>query len=817
MDTLTHDLAYGARMLRKSPGFAAIAILTLALGIGVNTALFSIVNGVLLNPLPFPNPDQLVALHESKPNFEGGSISYPNFRDWQKDNHSFSALAISRSNAFTLTGTGEGEQLSAQFISSDFLPILGIKPVIGRIFTPGEDEIGAAANVLISEGLWKRKFAATPDVLGKTLTLDGKLYTVIGVIPASFHLRVPSFTESEIYAPIGQWGNPLLTKRGAGLGIHGLGRLKPGVSLEQAQADMAAVTRNLAAAYPDDDKGISAKLVPLKHQIVGSVQTFLLVLLGAVGFVLLIACVNVANLLLARSTGRTREFAIRTALGASRQRVVRQLLAESSLLAFAGGGLGLLLASWGTRAALSALPSTLPRAEEIGLDWRVLLFTLGISLLAGIFFGLAPALKMSHPDLHDTLKEGGRGSSGTRHRAQGVFVVVEMAMALVLLIGAGLLIRSLVRLWSLDPGFTAQNVLTFGLSLPPSMTNASPDAIRAAFREVERTLQATPGVETTSLSWGAFPLSGDDEVLFWLRGQPKPSSQNDMNWALNYVVGPGYMQSMGIRLIRGRFFGAQDNEHSQPVVVVDDAFAGKYFGNEDPIGKRINVNDGATSAEIIGVVHHVKQWGLDRDDKQSLQAQAYFPFMQLPDKAMALTPPGVSVIVRSSATAPASFTTIRHSIESANSQQVIYAPQTMDEIISLSLATQRFAMVLLASFASLALLLASVGIYGVISYLVAQRTHEIGVRMALGARRWDVLRLILGRGGKLALIGAGVGLVTAFALTRLMAGMIYGIKASDPLTFVVVPVLLVLVALAACYIPARRATRVDPMVALRYE
>jgi len=817
MDTLTQDLAYGARMLRKSPGFALIAILTLALGIGVNTALFSIVNGVLLNPLPFPNPDQLVALHESKPNFEGGSISYPNFRDWQKDNHSFSALAIARSNAFTLTGTGEGEQLSAQFISSDFLPILGIKPVIGRIFAPGEDEIGAAANVLISEGLWKRKFAATPDVLGKTLTLDGKLYAVIGVIPASFHLRIPSFTESEVYAPIGQWGNPLLTKRGAGLGIHGLGRLKSGVSLDQAQADMAAITRNLAVAYPDDDKGISAKIVPLKKQIVGSVQTFLLVLLGAVGFVLLIACVNVANLLLARSTGRTREFAIRTALGASRQRVVRQLLAESSLLAFAGGGFGLLLASWGTRAALSALPSTLPRAEEIGLDWRVLLFTLAISLLAGIFFGLAPALKMSYPDLHDTLKEGGRGSSGTRHRAQGVFVVVEMAMALVLLIGAGLMIRSLVRLWSLDPGFTAQNVLTFGLSLPPSMTNASPDAIRAAFREVERNLQATPGVEATSFSWGAFPMSGDDEVLFWLQGQPKPSSQNDMNWALNYVVGPGYMQAMGIRLIRGRFFGPQDNEHAPPVVVVDDAFAGKYFGNNDPIGKRINVDGGATSAEIVGVVHHVKQWGLDRDDKESLQAQAYFPFMQLPDKAMALTPPGVSVIVRSSATAPASFTTIRHSIENANSQQVIYSPQTMDEIISLSLATQRFAMMLLASFASLALLLASVGIYGVISYLVAQRTHEIGVRMALGARRWDVLRLILGRGGKLALIGSGVGLVTAFALTRLMAGMIYGIKASDPLTFMVVPVLLVLVALTACYIPARRATKVDPMVALRYE
>jgi predicted permease len=626
MDKLIRDLAYGTRMLRKSPGFTVVAVLTLALGIGANTALFSIVNGVLLNPLPFPDPDQLVTLHESKPNFEHGSISYPNFRDWQKENRSFSSLAISRSTAFTLTGIGEGEQVNGQFVSSDFFPILAVKPVLGRLFGPGEDEIGAAANILISEGFWKRKLAGTADVLGKSLTLDGKIFTIIGVVPKSFHLRVSNFTDTELYAPIGQWTNPLLTNRGSGLGIHGLGRLKPGISTQQAQADMDAVSRSLAAAFPDDDKGITAKLVPMKKEMIGSIQRFLLVLLAAVGFVLLIACVNVANLLLARSTTRAREMAIRTALGASRQRVVSQLLAESVLLAIAGGGLGLLLATMGTRAALSVLPTTLPRADEIGLDLRVLLFTLTISLSSGVLFGLAPALKVSQPHLHDALKEGGRGLSGVRHRAQSVFVVTEIAMALVLLVGAGLMIRSLVRLWNVDPGFSSHNVLTFGLSLPPSLTDASPDAVRAAFRQVDSNLEATPGVVAASLSWGALPMSGDDEMLFWLSGQPKPSSQNDMNWALRYVVGPGYVKAMGLRLIRGRFLEPRDSENAPPVVVVDDAFASKYFGASDPIGQRINVDGGANSAEVVGIVQHVKQWGLEADDKQSLKAQAYLPF-----------------------------------------------------------------------------------------------------------------------------------------------------------------------------------------------
>jgi predicted permease len=817
MQTLIEDVRYGLRMLRKNPGFTIVAALTLALGIGANTALFSVVNGVLLNPLPFRDPDQLVALSESKPNFAQGSISYPNFRDWQKDNHTFSAMAIARNYGFSLIGMGVAEQVNAEFTSSDFFPLLGVKPVLGRTFAEGEDKVGAGPVVLISAGFWQRKFSGAPDVLGKSLTLNDKNYTVIGVIPGSFHLVAPSFRDSELYIPIGQWNNNLLLKRGAGLGIHGFGRLKPGVTIEQAQADMDAVTRNLATAYPDDDKAISANLVSLKQRMVGNVQPFLLVLLAAVGFVLLIACVNVANLLLARSTGRMREFAIRAALGASRGRVVRQLLTESVLLAIAGGVLGLLLAAWGTRAALGVLPTALPRAEEIGLDARVLLFTMAISLFAGILFGVAPALRTSQPNLHATLKEGGRGTSGTRHRAQDVFVVVEMALALVLLIGAGLMIRSLTHLWKVDPGFDPRNVLTFSLTLPPSMMTATPDAVRANIRALDDNLASVPGVRATSLLWGAFPLSSDDERQFWLEGQPKPASENDMSWTLDYIVDPDYLKAMGIPLQRGRFLSAHDNEHSPLVIAVDDVFARKFFPNQDPIGKRININGYNAPAEIVGIVGHVKQWGLDSDDNQELRSQMYLSFMQLADEAMALVPAGMDVVVRSEANTPALFDSIRRASVQMSREQVIYAPQTMNEIVSASLATQRFSMILLGVFAALALVLASVGIYGVISYVVGQRTHEIGIRMALGAERLHILRLILGRGGLLALGGVGLGLAVALGLTRLMASLLHGVRTTDPLTFAGVAILLTLVALAACYIPARRATKVDPMVALRYE
>lgn len=817
MRTLIEDMRFGLRMLRKSPGFAAVALITLSLGIGANTALFSVVNGVLLNPLPFPQPGQLITLHESKPNFEGGSVSYPSFLDWQKDNRTFSAMAISRRYAYMLTGTAESEQVNSEFVSSDFFPILGVKPILGRGFRPGEDRVGAAPIAMISEGFWQRKLGSAPDVLNKTLTLDARNYTIVGVIPASFHLRIPGFRDSDVYVPVGQWTNSLLLNRAAGLGIHGIGRLKPGVTVEQARADMDTVTRNLATAYPDADTGISAYLVPLQGQMVGQVRPFLLVLLAAVGFVLLIACVNVANLLLARSTSRAREFAVRAALGAGQWRVVQQLLTESLLLAIVGGAFGLLLAAWGTRAALGVLPTTLPRAEEIGIDIRVLLFTGAISVFAGVLFGLTPALKMSRSNLQDTLKEGGRGAAGTRHRTQNVFVVLEMALSLVLLVGAGLMIRSLMRLWSVDAGFNPRNVLTVGLSLPPSLLNATPDAIRAAFRDFDKRMQETPGVRAVSQTWGAIPMSDDDEQLFWLEDQPKPASANDMNWAVNYIVEPQYLDAMGIPLQRGRFFTAQDDEHSPHVVVVDDVFAHKFFPGQDPLGKRINMDNDTGQAEIIGVVGHVKQWGLDLDDTHSLRAQFYFPCMQMPDKFIQMAPTGSVMVVRSNATFPGLFNAIRHTSEQMNGQQVVFGAQSMESIISDSLNQRRFAMILLGTFAALAVLLTGVGIYGVVSYVVEQRTHEIGVRMALGAERAHILRLILGRGGVLTLIGVGCGLVSAFGLTRLMSSLLYGVGATDSLTFVAVAVLLSLVALAACYIPARRATRVDPMVALRYE
>jgi len=825
LEEFLQDLRYAGRTLRKNRGFTFIAILTLALGIGANTSLFSIVNGVLLNPLPYPNPEQLVTVHESKPNFENGSISYPNFRDWQKDNHTFSAMAITRSYTFNMTGRGDAQQLRARFISSDFFSLLGIQPLLGRTFAAGEDEVGRAPLAIIGAGLWKRKFGGSPEAIGQSITLDGRDYTIVGITPAAFDLFQLSGSLAEIYVPIGQWSNPILLKRGAGIGIHGVGRLKTGVTLAQASADMASISENLSAAYPDTNNGISAKLTPLRQEMLGDVQPLLLVLLGAVGFVLLIACVNVANLLLARSSGRAREFAVRAALGAGQGRLIRQLLTESVLLAVSGGAIGLLLAQWGTTAALSILPSQLPRAAEIRVDSHVLLFTMSLSLLAGILFGLAPALKISQPDLHETLKEGTRGSSGKRSRAQAIFVVLEMSMALVLLIGAGLMIRSLSALWKVDPGFRVDGVLTFGLTLPNSLMKASPEAIRAFVREIDQKFAATPGVQAVSQSWGGVPLSdNEDDQNFWLDGEAKPASEPDMKWTLDYVVSPDYLRVMQIPLRSGRFFTTHDDHGAPLVTVVDEVFAKKYFGNENAVGKRIHINrfDKAqddTPIEIIGVVAHVNQWGLDSDQSQALRAEMYLPCLQMPDPYIANVPAGggTFLMVRSEGASTGLLNALRETGRQINSEQVLYAPQTMDQIVSDALASRRFSMILLAVFAGLALLLSSVGIYGVISHLAEQRTREIGIRVALGARQSDVLRMVLGHGLKMALLGVAIGLIAALGLTRLMSNMLFGVSAVDPLTFASVAVLLTMVALAACYIPARRAMQVDPVIALRYE
>ncbi len=814
MGTMMQDIKYAVRMLAKNPGFALIAILTLALGIGANTALFSVVNGVLLNPLPFVNPSRLAAIHWKTPQFDQASITYPNFLDWQRDNRTFEAMAAYREMDFSLTGYGDPQRLHGQQISAEFFPLLGIQPILGRMFRRDEDQVGAAPVALIGDGFWKSKFASSPDVIGKSLTLNDTAYTMIGVVTG----RTPMFdpTVMDVYVPIGQWADPTFRDRKIGMGTQSVGKLKPGVTFQQADADMNSVARNLAATYPDADKGTSIGLNPLKKDIVGDIRPALFILLGAVGFVLLIACANVANLLLARSAGRAREFAIRAAMGASQFRVIRQLLTESVLLSVTGGALGLLLAKWGTSAVLAALPAALPRADNIHLDAGVLLFTLGISVLAGAIFGLAPALRTARPDVAGTLKEGGRGGSGARHRTQNIFVVIEMALSLVLLIGAGLMIRTLAVLGSVDPGFNPRNVLTFSLGLSPTST-ATPEKIRAALRDATANFASVPGVEAASAFGGGIPMQGDSELPFWREGQPRPATDGEMNFALWYPVQPQYLQVMGTPLIRGRFISEQDTGNAPAVIVIDQNFAREYFPNEDPIGKRINIGLINGIAEIVGVVGHVKHWGLADKGHQNLQAEFYSPIVQLPDQVLPLAGGGIGMVVRTSGNPDSFVSAIRQASTRFDSGQVVYDFTRMSKIVSDSIATQRFTMVLLGIFSGLALVLSSVGIYGVISYLVGQRTHEIGIRMALGAQPRDVLRMVLGEGLRVALVGVAVGIAAALGLTHLMTQMIFGVRAVDPLTFAGVAILLTLVALAACYIPARRAMRVDPIVALRYE
>jgi len=811
MNTIYQDVRYAMRMLFKNPGFSAVIVLTLALGIGANAALFSVVNGVLLNPLPYPQPEQLVSLNQSKPNVATGAIPYPNFLDWQRENQTFSAMALSRPSSFALVGTGEAERVSGQRCTANLFAVLGVKPALGRDFAPGEDAPGAGPVVLISAELWHRRFGAVPDVVGKSLTVDDKSYTIVGVVPASFTL----YRGTDVYVPMGQWGNSALQNRSAGLGLYGIGRLKSGVTLAQAQADLDGVMRRLAEAYPETNRGNGAVVAPLKERLVGDVGPSLWMLLGAVGFVLLIACVNVSNLLLARATGRTREFAIRAALGAGQGRLLRQSLTESILLALAGGGLGLLVASWGTRAALNVLPTGLPRADEIGLDTRVLLFTAAISLLTGVLAGLAPALKTSQWRLSETLKESGRGAGGGRHRAHGVLVAVEVALALVLLIGAGLMIRTLSELWSVDPGFRPDNVLTFALSFPPSMRAASPEAKRASLRDLNDRLNSMPGVKAASFLTGASPMQARESVSFWLDGQPKPASTSEMKQALVYRVEPGYLTAMGIPLKQGRFFTAQDETGTQPVTVIDEVLASQYFPNENPLGKAINLGDNRGPSEIVGVVGHVKQSGLDSDDRHLLRAQIYVPFRQFGWSSE------VGVVVRFESGgekgAAAHFEAIRRVVQRQHSQNVVYGAQTLNEVLADSLARRRFSMILLNAFAVVALLLASIGLYGVISYLVGQQTQELGIRLALGAQRKDVLLLVLSQGMKMTLGGVALGLLASLGLTRLLTKMVYGVSTTDPATFAVIAALLILVALLACLIPARRATKVDPLTALRYE
>ncbi len=823
MRNLLHDLQYAVRQMRKSPGFAVIAILTLAIGIGANTTIFSVVNGVLLNPLPYPNSHRLVILFHNKPNFTKGSISYLNFLDWQRDNRSFDAMAAYRWGNATLTGSGEPENLTGEMVSAGFFEILGVKPLLGRTFTADEDRLGANPTVMISEGLWKRKFSSNRNVLGQAIVLDGRPRTIIGIIPASFQLRQHNFRPSEMYTPVGEYTDPHFRDRQACWGLNAIARLKPGVTLAQAAQDMERVNRGLAAAYPDVDAGIKTTIVPMKDLIVGDVRAVLWVLMGAVLFVLLISCVNVANLQLARATARQREFAVRVALGARQGRLVRQVLTESLALSLVGGALGLLLAYWGSKAAVAAIPDMLPRAENVGVDGRVLFFTLLISVLAGVIFGLAPALRTSRTDVSSTLNQSGRSLVGKYAGAQAVFVTLEMAMALILLVGAGLMVRTLVRLWNVSPGFQSRGVIDFNLAPSLSLSHQSPDAIRAAYRQYEATLRSVPGVESASFDWGAVPMMSDDEEPFWTDGMTRPEYVANAPLALRYAVIPDYLKLMQIPLLEGRFFSNADNEHTARVIVIDESFAQRFFPGQDPIGKHVyfppESTDGERTDEIVGVVGHVKQFGLAPDKSNNVEAEYYEPFQQLPDRMMPVVGQGTDVFVRvREGVAPESvFPSIRRALRQLDGDMVVDGMRPMEQAVADSIARQRFAMMLFSIFAAGALLLAAIGIYGVLSYIVGQRTREVGIRMALGAQRGDVVWAVLRDGAGMTLPGVGIGLVVALGLTRLMSAMLFGVKPTDVVTFASVAVLLCVVALLACYVPARRAAKLDPMQALRAE
>jgi len=813
MNSLLLDLRYAFRVLTRSPAFMAIAVLTLALGIGANTSLITVVNGVLLNPLAYPHSDQLVAIYERIAGYDSAPIEYLNFLDWQRDSRSFASMAAYRNEDYNFIGNGEGERLSGYMISAGFFNTLGVAPVLGRTFRVEDDQLGAAPAVILSGGFWKRKFGSSPDIIGKPIILNGTAYTIVGVIPDTF-----SFYGNmrDVYTPIGQWRDPSFRDRRISVSARAFGRLNPESTLAQAQAEMEEVARNLAIAYPEADSGKTIRLVSMKKDLVGNVEPLLFVLLAAVGFLLLIACANVASLLLARSVARSREFAIRSALGASKARMIGQLLTESILLSGVGGALGLLLAYCGTKTLLKGLPAVLPRANEVSLDSKVLLFTLILSLLTGATFGLAPALKATRTNLQDVMKQSGRGSSGFRHRLQGTFVTVEIALALVLLVGAGLMVRTLAALWRVNPGFNPNRAITFTLSLAATPTTTSAET-RSRLRYFDDKMRSIPGVRAVSVTLGSRPMIHDSSLPFWTEGEPKPAKDSDMHPATFFLVESGFQQAMGITLLRGRFVTDQDNENTRIVIDIDDSFARTYFPGQDPIGKRINFTEFNVQAEIVGVVGHVKQYGLDADPKGSIQAQFFYPFMQLPEKLMPLVAKSVAVVLRTQGDPTTIMGQVRETVKEIDPRQVIYNVQTMEEVVATSYAARRLTMILLAAFAALALTLACVGIYGVISYLVGQRTQEIGIRMALGAQRRDILVLVLGEGTKMALIGAAIGIAASLALTRLMAKQLFGVSAHDPLTYVSVAFVLMLVAIAACYVPARRAVRGDPMASLRCE
>ena len=813
METFWQDIRYGIRMLVKAPGVSIVATIALALGIGANTAIFSVVNAVLLRPLPFANSEQLMNVWEtdSTRGYSRGSASYPNFVDWREQNHVFEHMSTYYANDFIMTGRGEPTRLQGAVVNADLFPLLGVAPVIGRGFLPDEDKPGESGRVvLLSQNLFQKRFNADPNVVGQSMVLGGKNYTIVGVMPPAFQFPIQN-QPVELWTTVAldsEGKDPITNERGAHY-MNVIARLKPGVSKEQAQAEMTSISARLEQQYPDKDLHKSTRIQPALEALVGDIRPALLILLGAVGCVLLIACANVANLLLARAMMRHKEMAIRSALGASRIRVVRQLLTESVLLSLTGGALGLVMAVWWSDLLMALGKDNIPRALQVGLDWHVLGFTFLVSLLTGVIFGLVPALHSSKTELTESLKEGGRGSGdgARRNGIRGILVVSELAIAVVLLVGAALLIQSLWRLQHVSPGFESQNLLTFVVGIPDVKYPTGKQA--QFYRDLTARIESLPGVRSAS-SVIPLPLSGElFSISFETEG--RPVAKGDQPSADFFAISNGYFKTLGVSILKGRDFNERDSEKAPGVIIVNQAFAQKFFPGEDPVGKHIKPGistdeNKPVMREIVGVVGDVR----NRNLSSELRAGYFVPAAQIPFNQMTL-------IVRTTNDPHSLITAVQNEVHSMDAEVPVFNVKTMDQHIAATVAAPRFNTTLLAIFAAVALVLTIVGLYGVMSYSVAQRTNEIGIRMALGARVTDVLALVFKQGMILVLIGEVIGLAGAFALTRLIRGLLFGVAPTDFRTFIAVAAVLAAVALLATLIPARRAAKVDPLVALRYE
>jgi putative ABC transport system permease protein len=801
MGNLLQDIQYSLHMAIKKPGFTLIVVFVLALGIGANTAMFSVINAVLLRPLPYKDSGQLMALWEQSKQMEEMSVAYPNFLDWQQQNRVFDHMAAFKSDNFNYTeGGGDPERKRGKQVSADFFTVLGVNPIHGRGFSPDDDKPGANPAVIISHAFWQNRLSSNPSLIGQPLKLNGKNYTLTGVLPADFEFN----GETDIFVPLGLNADKMMD-RGSHPGIYVVGRLKQGLTIEQARASMANVTSNLGQQYPESNAGNSAVVISLYEDTVGNIRTPFLILLGAVALVLLIACANVANLLLARSATRQKEMAIRGAVGATRSRLVRQLLTESVLLSLAGGLLGLLIAVWGIKMLMTLTPPDIPRTKEVGLDFWVLGFTLLVSLVTGIIFGLAPALQASKVNINESLKEGGRSAtagSGTR-RVSNMLVIGEIAISLMLLISAGLMIKSFLQLRAISPGFDAGNLLTMQIALPPSKYPDKPQQIRFV-EQLSARVATVPGVKAVGMSNG-LPLGRGSENPYLAEGQPAMSVEQQPI-AVEFGVSPDYFSAMNIPILKGRAFTDRDTENAPKVAIIDESLARKAFPNQDPIGKRLTPV-GDIPHEIVGLVPDVKHYGLEKKQKE----QFYLSYLQHGN-------PNLYLLVRTTGGDPMSIVgLVRSQVSSLDKDQPVYDIKSMEERLSLTMAKPRFNALLLGIFAAVALILSVVGIYGVISYSVNQRIHEIGLRIALGAQRFHIFKMVVGQGLLLALIGIAAGIAGALLFGRVMASLLFGVITTDVTIFACVSLLLAAVAFIACYLPARKATRVDPMVALRNE